>query len=43
MGNFYTDTIQYDKQRCTTGRQAALFSGQWYPDEKYDPYQDLKN
>ncbi|BBW22214.1 M15 family metallopeptidase [Enterobacter kobei] len=28
-------------QRCTIGRQAMLFSGMWYPDSTYDPYQDL--
>lgn len=27
-------------QRCSVARQAALFRGDWYPDEKYDPYQD---
>jgi D-alanyl-D-alanine carboxypeptidase len=27
-------------QRCTIGRQAALFSGQWYPDADYNPYRD---
>lgn len=25
-------------QRCSVARQAALFSGTWYPDETYDPY-----
>lgn len=48
-GNWGTPAIKHTFidddhiQRCTIGRQAALFSGQWYPDEKYDPYQDLKN
>ncbi len=28
-------------QRCTVGRQAALFRGEWYPDESYNPYHDL--
>ena len=28
-------------QRCSVARQAALFRGEWYPDENYDPYQDL--
>jgi hypothetical protein len=28
-------------QRCTVGRQAGLFRGEWYPDDAYDPYQDL--
>jgi hypothetical protein len=25
-------------QRCTVGRQGALFAGKWYPNEDYDPY-----
>ena len=28
-------------QRCSVARQAALFRGEWYPDDNYDPYQDL--
>jgi hypothetical protein len=28
-------------QRCTIARQASLFRGEWYPDEDYDPYEDL--
>ena len=28
-------------QRCTVTRQAALFRGEWYPDENYDPYAEL--
>jgi D-alanyl-D-alanine carboxypeptidase len=28
-------------QRCSVGRQAGLFSGAWYPDPIYNPYQDL--
>jgi hypothetical protein len=28
-------------QRCTVARQAALFRGEWYPDDDYDPYQEL--
>ena len=28
-------------QRCSVANQAALFRGEWYPDENYDPYQDL--
>ena len=28
-------------QRCTVARQAALFRGEWYPDDAYDPYQEL--
>ncbi len=27
-------------QRCTIGKQAALFGGTWYPDDTYDPYKD---
>jgi hypothetical protein len=30
-------------QRCSVGRQAALFRGEWYPDAKYNPYDDLKH
>ncbi len=29
-------------QRCSIGRQAALFSKSWYPDDAYNPYNDLK-
>ena len=28
-------------QRCSVARQAALFCGEWYPDDDYDPYTDL--
>jgi D-alanyl-D-alanine carboxypeptidase len=31
---------EYHVQRCTIGRQPALFSSKWYPDEKYDPYKN---
>ena len=27
-------------QRCSIGRQRDLFSGEWYPEETYDPYDD---
>ena len=27
-------------QRCSIGKQAALFRGEWYPGEDYDPYRD---
>jgi hypothetical protein len=27
-------------QRCSIHRQPALFRGEWYPDENYDPNQD---
>jgi D-alanyl-D-alanine carboxypeptidase len=29
-------------QRCSVGRQASLFRGEFYPDDKYNPYDDLK-
>ena len=29
-------------QRCSVARQVALFRGEWYPDENYDPYEDLE-
>lgn len=29
-------------QRCSVGRQASLFRESWYPDEVYNPYDDLK-
>jgi len=25
-------------QRCTVARQGDLFSGNWYPDDVYNPY-----
>jgi hypothetical protein len=28
-------------QRCTVGRQKLLFDGTWYPDEAYDPWDEL--
>jgi hypothetical protein len=28
-------------QRCSVARQGALFRGEWYPDDDYDPYSDL--
>ncbi len=30
----------YHVQRCSIKKQAALFNGQWYPDDNYDPYKD---
>lgn len=30
-------------QRCTVGRQAPLFRGDWYPDGTYNPYSDPGN
>ena len=29
-------------QRCSVARQAALFRGEWYPDDNYDPYDDVE-
>ena len=29
-------------QRCTVARQRALFRGEWYPDDDYDPYEELE-
>lgn len=28
-------------QRCSVARQPGLFSGDWYPDADYNPYNDL--
>jgi hypothetical protein len=30
-------------QRCTVARQGDLFSGVWYPDENYNPYDDAQH
>lgn len=27
-------------QRCTVARQGDLFAGNWYPDDRYNPYDD---
>jgi hypothetical protein len=29
-------------QRCSIGRQASLFGGDWYPNDNYNPYDDLR-
>ena len=29
-------------QRCSVARQDALFRGAWYPDDNYDPHQDIE-
>jgi hypothetical protein len=29
-------------QRCTVARQGDLFAGIWYPDENYNPYDDVQ-
>ena len=34
----FVDTVHV--QRCTMGKQPALFRGEWYPDANYDPYKD---
>ena len=42
-GNFSTSVItksQVHVQHCSVSRQAELFSGSFYPDDKYDPYKD---
>jgi hypothetical protein len=28
-------------QRCTVARQGALFAAAWYPDDTYNPYEDV--
>ena len=30
-------------QRCTLARQGALFTGAWYPDATYNPYEDAQH
>lgn len=30
-------------QRCTVPRQGDLFAGVWYPDETYNPYNDVQH
>jgi len=30
-------------QRCTVARQGDLFAGAWYPDEIYNPYDDVQH
>lgn len=30
-------------QRCTVARQGDLFAGVWYPDETYNPYNDVQH
>jgi len=30
-------------QRCTVSRQGDLFAGVWYPDETYNPYDDVQH
>ena len=37
-GSVHTFLDNDHVQRCTVGRQASLFGGQWYPDAAYDPY-----
>lgn len=30
-------------QRCTVSRQGDLFAGIWYPDDTYNPYEDVQH
>jgi hypothetical protein len=30
-------------QRCTVARQGDLFAGAWYPDDTYNPYDDVQH
>ena len=41
-GSVHTFIDDDHVQRVTIGRQARLFSGDWYPDANYDPYADLR-
>jgi hypothetical protein len=41
-GSVHTFVDTDHVQRVTIGRQASLFSGDWYPDTNYDPYAELK-
>jgi hypothetical protein len=41
-GSVHTFVDTDHVQRVTIGRQASLFSGNWYPDANYDPYAELK-
>jgi hypothetical protein len=47
-GNWGTPEIHhsfidvYHVQRCTIASQASLFSGEWYPGDNYNPYDELK-
>ena len=41
-GSVHTFVDTDHVQRVTIGRQASLFSGDWYPDANYDPYADLR-
>jgi hypothetical protein len=38
MKHTFIDAVHV--QRCTIARQTLLFSGTWYPDVNYNPYQD---
>jgi len=38
--NSFVDAVHV--QRCSIRRQPALFSGKFYPDDAYNPYDDLK-
>ncbi|MCP3469929.1 DUF1906 domain-containing protein [Bradyrhizobium sp. CCGUVB1N3] len=41
-GSVHTFIDDDHVQRASLGRQARLFSGDWYPDASYDPYDDLR-
>jgi hypothetical protein len=41
-GSVHTFVDDDHVQRATIGRQAKLFTGDWYPDANYDPYADLR-
>jgi hypothetical protein len=39
-GQHHTFIDAVHVQRCSIARQASLFSGAWYPDASYNPYDD---
>jgi hypothetical protein len=41
MKHSFIDSVHV--QRCTVARQGDLFSGVWYPDENYNPYDDAQH
>jgi len=40
LPNQFVDAVHV--QRCAITRQEALFSGRWYPDAEYNPYDDMR-
>ena len=40
-GSHHTFIDDDHVQRCSIGRQASLFNDEWYPDDSYNPYDDL--